>query len=201
MPEQVLADGGHFERSPMYHSIIFEDILDLINICGAYGQDVPKLWGVVVGKMGRWLQVMSHPDGDIALFNDAALEIAAKPEQLFDYLERVTGEIVGDAAGRCFELAPSGYYVMVPGSGERLLVDCGEIGPDYLPGHAHCDTLSFELSLAGRRVVVDSGCGIYVDGKERQYNRGNVGHNTVTVVRCWKGLKLLCIGGQTMLFP
>ena len=54
--------------------------------------------------------------------------------------------------------------MMAPRSGDRLLVDCGEIGPDYLPGHAHCDTLSFELSLSGQRVVVDSGCGIYVDG-------------------------------------
>ena len=181
IPEQVLGDGGHFERSPMYHSIIFEDILDLINLCRAYDRDVPELWGAVVGKMGCWLRVMSHPDGDIALFNDAALGIAAKPEKLFDYLERVTGEDVGNDGGRCFALPQSGYYVMAPKAGDRLLIDCGEIGPDYLPGHAHCDILSFELSLAGQRVVVDSGCGIYVDGRERQYNRGNVGHNTVTV--------------------
>jgi uncharacterized heparinase superfamily protein len=30
--EQVLNDGGNFERSPMYHSIFLEDLLDLINI-------------------------------------------------------------------------------------------------------------------------------------------------------------------------
>jgi len=34
--EQILADGGHFERSPMYHSIILEDVLDLLNITQAY---------------------------------------------------------------------------------------------------------------------------------------------------------------------
>ena len=28
LPEQVLPDGGHFERSPMYHEIILEDLLD-----------------------------------------------------------------------------------------------------------------------------------------------------------------------------
>ena len=181
IPEQVLEDGGHFERSPMYHSIIFEDIIDLINLCRAYGRDVPDLWGEVVGKMGRWLKVMSHPDDDIALFNDAALKIAAKPGKLFDYLERVTGEIVGNDGGHCIELVASGYYVMAPKAGDRLFIDCGEIGPDYLPGHAHCDTLSFELSVAGQRVVVDSGCGVYVDGSKRKYNRGNIGHNTVTV--------------------
>src|SRR5204863_10066145 len=28
--EQILDDGGHFELSPMYHAIILEDVLDLI---------------------------------------------------------------------------------------------------------------------------------------------------------------------------
>lgn len=55
------------------------------------------------------------------------------------------------------------------------------MGPDFQPGHSHCDTLSFELSIKGRRVIVDSGCCQYEDGNIRKYNRGNVGHNTVTV--------------------
>jgi uncharacterized heparinase superfamily protein len=37
------------------------------------------------------------------------------------------------------------------------------------------------LSLYGRRVFVDSGCFQYEDGEIRRYNRGNVGHNTVTI--------------------
>ncbi|MBV5329410.1 MAG: hypothetical protein JZU65_17600, partial [Chlorobium sp.] len=36
--EQILADGGHFERSPMYHAMILEDCLDLVNIMD--GQDI-----------------------------------------------------------------------------------------------------------------------------------------------------------------
>jgi uncharacterized heparinase superfamily protein len=32
LPEQILTDGGHFERSPMYHAIILEDLLDLVNL-------------------------------------------------------------------------------------------------------------------------------------------------------------------------
>jgi uncharacterized heparinase superfamily protein len=35
--------------------------------------------------------------------------------------------------------------------------------------------------MKGRRVVVDSGCCKYEDGEIRKYNRGNAGHNTVTV--------------------
>ena len=30
--EQILNDGGHFELSTMYHSIIFEDIIDVCNM-------------------------------------------------------------------------------------------------------------------------------------------------------------------------
>jgi hypothetical protein len=32
-----------------------------------------------------------------------------------------------------------------------LILDVAPVGPDYLPGHAHADTLSFELSLFGQR--------------------------------------------------
>ena len=39
----------------------------------------------------------------------------------------------------------------------RSSLTADQIGPDYQPGHAHCDTLSYELAINGRRVVVDSG--------------------------------------------
>ncbi|MFO1266416.1 MAG: heparinase II/III family protein [Rubrivivax sp.] len=32
LPEQVLDDGGQFERSPMYHALALEDVLDLLNV-------------------------------------------------------------------------------------------------------------------------------------------------------------------------
>ena len=38
MAEQILADGGHFELSPMYHSIILEDLLDVLNLANAYAK-------------------------------------------------------------------------------------------------------------------------------------------------------------------
>src|SRR6266576_9956 len=32
LPKQILSDGAHVERSPMYHSIILEDLLDVCNL-------------------------------------------------------------------------------------------------------------------------------------------------------------------------
>jgi uncharacterized heparinase superfamily protein len=51
-------------------------------------------------------------------------------------------------------------------------LDVAEVGPDYLPGHAHADSLSFELSLFGQRVVVNSGTSQYGLGAERCASAG-----------------------------
>jgi uncharacterized heparinase superfamily protein len=185
--EQILPDGGHFERSPMYHAMILEDCMDLLNICAPRPER--ELVGLrdrlrgMTQRMTRYLLGMSHPDGEISLFNDAAFGIERTPAEIADYFQRVNGFPVSPPAGRCWSFPETGYYVMAPQPGNRLIVDCGPVGPDYQPGHSHCDTLSFELSLGGKRVVVDSGCSEYTDGEIRRYNRGNAGHNTLTVDR------------------
>ncbi len=92
--EQILPDGGHFERSPMYHSIILEDILDLINLATVYPNRIPvtqiQTWRQTAQNMLAWLSTMIHPDGGIALFNDAALGIASTPAEINAYAERLT---------------------------------------------------------------------------------------------------------------
>jgi len=183
--DQILQDGGHFERSPMYHTMILEDCLDLLNITHNCHQPAmtasrQKL-EAAADRMISYLVGMSHPDGEIALFNDAAFGIEHSPEDLIQYYERVTGNEVSRPDGKLWSFSETGYYVMTPKTGDRMIIDCGLVGPDYQPGHCHCDTLSFELSLNGRRVIVDSGCFEYEDGPIRQYNRGNAGHNTVTI--------------------
>jgi uncharacterized heparinase superfamily protein len=183
--EQILPDGGHFERSPMYHAMILGDCLDVLNICASRSeQELVALRDrlrVVTQRMARYLLGMSHPDGEISLFNDAAFGIERTPAEIVDYFQRVNGFPVSPPVGRCWSFPETGYHVMAPEPGNRLIVDCGPVGPDYQTGHSHCDTLSFELSLGGKRVVVDSGCSEYVDGEIRRYNRGNAGHNTLTV--------------------
>src|SRR5205823_2685066 len=41
LTEQILADGGHFERSPMYHSIVFGDVLDLLAMSRVFPSVLP----------------------------------------------------------------------------------------------------------------------------------------------------------------
>ena len=178
--EQVLADGGHFERSPMYHAAVLGDLLDLVNLCRAYGAAVPAEWPAVIARMQAWLEAMTHPDGEIAFFNDAAWGVAPTAAQTAAYAGRLgVPAIPGDSADLTM-LDPSGY-VRAQAGPAVLVCDCAPIGPDHLPAHAHADTLSFELSLHGQRVLVNSGVSQYGTDAERLRQRGTAAHNTVVV--------------------
>ena len=180
LPEQVLPDGGHFERSPMYHAAVLEDLLDLLNLLCAYGRAPPSALPAAIQTMRAWLKVMTHPDGDIAFFNDAALDEAPTYEAFENYARRLELPDAPDAQQALVVLASSGYVRTLAGSA-CLLCDCAPLGPDYQPGHAHADSLSFELSLFGQRVLVNSGTSQYESGAERLRQRGTAAHNTVVV--------------------
>ncbi len=55
----------------------------------------------------------------------------------------------------------SSGYIRYQTDNTVLIVDVAQIGPDYIPGHAHADTLTFELSIRGQRTIVNSGTSVY----------------------------------------
>jgi uncharacterized heparinase superfamily protein len=184
LPEQILADGAHFELSPMYHALILEDLLDLLGLGAVYPDALAQpsdALGLtdIAGRMARWLGAVVHPDGEIPFFNDATLGIAPSPTQLFAYAAMREIHVRPDTA-RCKVLQPSGYAVL-RSAGLSVIFDCGRVGPDYLPGHAHADTLSFELSAARERVVVNSGTSTYAAGPDREWERSTRAHATVEI--------------------
>lgn len=182
--EQILADGGHFERSPMYHALILEDLLDLLNLSSCYDQAVPaadlEQWQEIVGRMRRWLAVMTHPDGGLSFFNDAAGAIAATRQAIESYATRLGLASCPAEATQVTALPQSGY-IRVADNHSTILLDVGPVGPDYLPGHAHADTLSFEWSLFGHRVVVNGGTSCYGTSDERIRQRSTSAHSTVEI--------------------
>ncbi|MGE5466099.1 MAG: heparinase II/III family protein [Ignavibacteria bacterium] len=186
IPEQILADGGHFERSTMYHALAYEDMLDLVNLAATFPEALAPWAAAIAGwrerprEMGKWLAAMCHPDGEIAFFNDAAPGVAPAPARLFDYAERLGYDRPAAGGDGVTWLKPSGYVRLQSGPAV-VLIDVAPVGPDYLPGHAHADTLSFELSLGGQRVIVNSGTSRYGVGPERQRERATAAHSTVEV--------------------
>lgn len=186
IPEQILPDGGHFELSTMYHALAFEDVLDILNVVTCYEGAVPayesellRSWLVQrIPAMRRWLKIMCHPDGEISFFNDAAIGVAPSPTELEEYFARCFPDVPPLSLKTVERLSDSGYIRLSYGKAVALL-DVARVGPDYLPGHAHADTLSFELSLGAQRVLVNSGTSCYGTGSERRRQRGTAAHNTV----------------------
>ena len=187
--EQVLDDGGHFERSPMYHVLILEDILDCLNLdqlAPCFAQiEAAFIKNKATAMLGFLVDIV-HQDGEIPFFNDSALKIAPNPGRVFEYASSLgflsTGSDItlkGPKAVTIVEKPDFGLYVM-QNQTSRMIFDAGAVGPDYLPGHAHCDTLSYELSIGGYRCIVNSGTYQYA-GENRNDFRATKAHNTVKI--------------------
>ena len=180
IPEQFLSDGAHFELSTTYHALLLEDMLDIIHMLRAASVPVPSEWEGVAQKGINWLAIMTRPDGLPPLFNDAAYGITPTFAELVEYAERLgfTGPEAPTVG--MHDLPDSGYF-RYEGNGYSLFGDIGGIGPDYIPGHGHCDMLNFEFFAHGKPVVVDTGTSTYEANALRLKERGTAAHNTVQV--------------------
>jgi hypothetical protein len=116
--------------------------------------------------------------------------VAGEPKQDLLWLLGSKGLSVYDAVptfhpkqnSRAFE--NGGFFVMRDGWKEEdnyLVIDAGPVG-SLKGGHGHADTLSFELAVAGRTMLIDSGTYTYHKSKEsRDYYRSSAAHNTLTI--------------------
>lgn len=187
--EQILPDGVHFERSPMYHALMLEAYADVLNILPKSHPDEEWLRDVLA-RMSDALRAFTHPDGQLALFNDATQEIAAPASEIVGYVERLTGR-----QPQRIDTMPAAGYRTYRDDEVYLIVDGGEVAPSYLMAHAHADIFSYELSLAGMQFIVDSGVYQYAPGSMRDYARSTAAHNTVSVdgedqVECWGSFRV-----------
>lgn len=187
LKEQILADGGHFERSTMYHQIIMDRLLDNINLLQnnirfSDQADLLSLMQIKVSLMLQWLNAMTFSNGQIPMVNDSAPEVAPSTKELNQYAVRlgITTETAIDEISLHPNLKESGYR-RFNGSAYECILDVGPIGPDYQPGHAHADTFSFTLCHLGKSVIVDTGISTYEKNKRRQLERSTCSHNTVQV--------------------
>ena len=186
--EEILTDGMHFELSPMYHKLILEGIIRVaVALRDRNRADM---------EVEQYLQPMldaawSLEEGleRLPLFNDSGNNVAKSLQSLVD-----AGEVY-------FNIQPvykskfdsSGYYIFKKNDW-KLIVDAGQPGPSYIPGHAHCDAGSFELFKAGKPVIVN--CGTYAyQCEERNFFRSTAAHNTVMIndteqSQCWGAFRM-----------
>ena len=190
--EEILPDGMHFELSPMYHKIIFEGMLRVALALRKAGKPDSE----IEFYLQHMLDVAySFEEGleRIPLFNDGGNNVAKSLDALLITADRYFG------LKPCFRnrLESSGFYIFkreINGHIWKLIVDAGQPGPKYIPGHAHCDAMSYELFRDGKPVIVN--CGTYAyQCSERSFFRSTAAHNTVIIdgveqSQCWGAFRL-----------
>lgn len=169
---QILADGLHYERSTSYHAQVFADLVEIRHALGA--DPFEGALDTAVRRMAQPLADLAHPDGTPALFNDSGLTMAPAP--------RICLAALGGtyAAQNRFAYPESGYFGC-RNDAYCLIADFGPVGPDDLPAHAQGDIGSFELSVAGERLIVDPGVFEYLAGQRRSRSRSAAAHNVLWV--------------------
>ncbi len=209
--DQVLRDGGHVERCPMYHARVMVDLL----VARAASPETVFL-DATLDRMAGFLRRILHDDGDIPQFGDSALGEYPAPLALVELVrgardmqkqglnqaERGTSRCApakvpsSDREDGAVRLPASGFYVMASEErSARVIVKASPPGPAWQPGHAHSDALSYEFSFQGARVIVDSGVHGYDGSPLRDYCRSTAAHNTVQVggveqMRFWKTFRV-----------
>ena len=178
LEEQILDDGAHFELSPMYHQIILDRILSCLTLIAENKLfetvDLQEFLKKTAAKMLGWLQTVSFTNGDIPHVNDSTTNIAPTTNQLLQFAKTI------NISPKIDKLKESGYHKWKRDNYE-LLIDIGNIGPDYIPGHAHSDTFNFVLYYNGQPLLVDTGISTYEKNEKRQLQRTTAAHNTVEV--------------------
>jgi uncharacterized heparinase superfamily protein len=167
---RLLTDGFWAERSPTYH-------IHMLFLAKAMrsllvGPGAPSdLLDSCIDRMQGALETVVHPDGEIAVFNDAAINDAVHPAVLgWSPSRRDSGISLLRDAG----------YARLWAPGVSAILDAGPMGPDEVIGHGHADFLSIEVSIDGQRVIVDPGVASISGGRLREWTRSAKSHNGPT---------------------
>lgn len=158
---QVLADGGHEERSTAYHRTVLADLDDVAQLLKRAADTVPPWLESARSRMSSWDDQMRGPDGALPLLNDGW-----------------EGPVRAREHGPPLTVLLSSGYVALRHGEDQAILDVGPVAPCHLPAHAHADVLSFVLWGDGAPLIVDPGTFTY-SGPDRVRFRATAAHNTL----------------------
>jgi len=198
LDEQILDDGAHFELSPMYHCLMLYRLLDTINIFESNRNlinntlknqdDFLVYLKSKAGVMCGFLTSIIYNDGSYPHFNDSTDGIAPNAKELLEYAKRL------NIRSNLIKLSESGFR-RINNEIFDLIIKAGNIGANYIPGHAHADSLNFVCKIHEIPFIVDTGISTYEKNEIRQLERSTISHNTVTIANInssevWGGFRV-----------
>lgn len=177
---QILKDGYHYELSPSYHSLIIEDLLDIINLGKIYSFDF-KINISLILKMINALKLTTHPDGDLVNFNDTQHKEKYTYKSLESYFSKIyPNKINLIKKNKISSLINSGIY-RYQNKYFDIICFFGSIKSHHQPGHSHACTLSFELSSRSKTIFRNLGTSTYNNSPQRFKDRSSESYNMLQV--------------------
>jgi len=171
LPRQIMADGGHIERSPSQQLEVLRDLIDLRAVLHAGEVPVPAYLQTTIEQMAPVLRLFQHGDGGLTLFNDSN---QAEGWQVDMVLQRAA------VRGRPMMSAPQSGFQRLQAGRTVVLIDAGPPPPAGLDLRAHAGTLSFEMSVGRERLIVN--CGAHPgDTSWRRAQRHTAAHSTLVL--------------------
>lgn len=172
LARQVLADGGHVERSPSTHLTVLRHLVEIRGLLRDAGHDMPTGLQGAIDRMAPVLRLYRHGDGKLALFNDSHEDEGWR----IDLVLRQA-----DSKGRPPPQAPHTGFQRLQAGRTLLLVDAGAPSPAGLDRHAHAGLLSVELSVGKERMIVNCGAHPGSHPTWTEALRATAAHSTVTI--------------------
>ncbi len=169
---QILLDGGHIGRNPQ---TLISSLLDLLPLRQAYvarAVVVPVELNNAIDRMMPMLRLFRHSDGAIALFNGMGQTAQDELSTVLAY---------DDARSQPLMNAIATGYQRLEGGDIIAIFETGKPPPRDFSAGAHAGALSFEMSGAGERIIVNCGAPVSRGGPLRQAARFTAAHSTLVL--------------------
>jgi uncharacterized heparinase superfamily protein len=168
----VLHDGVVAERAPQVHLAVLRHLEDVQTALISADHPLPAELVAAIDRMAPMLRFFRHGDGGLCLFNGAWEGDRA----LIDLVLTRSGSTEGAPAA-----APASGFQRLAAGTSLVIVDAGSPPGRGMDGDAHAGTLSFEMSAAHERLVVN--CGSYPAATPdfRRFMRYTAAHSTAVV--------------------
>ncbi len=169
---QILPDGGHVSRAPRAVAEALIDLVTVRDVAARLEVELPQALTRAIDRLAPMVRFFQMVDGGLASFHGGGEGDRAALAAL---LER------DDIKSRSFGFAPHSGYQRADAGGATILLDVGEPPRGGLSVEAHAGALSFEMSTASGRLVVNCGWNDDQPANWREAVRATAAHSTLTL--------------------
>lgn len=173
--KEVLVDGGLRSRNPQELLHLFMSMVLLRDAFPGMGKAVPDELAKAVDRMAGCLKSLTLGDGKLPLFNGASIQ---RNEDVPAYMIKAKEDATAN-----IELEQCGYK-RIEKDQTVIIADVGPPAGLEMSRNAHAGALSFEMSYAKERIIVNLGHAAFnsqIDENAERFSRSTEAHSTLVI--------------------